>query len=159
VEGHVLQPHLWGIALAYMLRVVRLVVLVSGLDPYMPSVQPPGQGLDKMAQHSELLVGRSKPVSGRLLSDSLLKRNRPHAVSRPFSPVRLRHRRRRHGLHTVRPQSGRCGWRLMCSGLRKRSGQAGEWASVISLGGRCRGTAFGLSTWGQRRAGIRFSRS
>jgi MFS family permease len=118
---------------------------VSWMPLYMSKVRHPDPGLAKWLNTLPLLVGGATCVIGGLLSDGMLKRTGRTRLSRALFPVCG------FAIAAVAmasipfaPSAG-AAVALMCLGsFGNDIGQAGEWASVISIGGRFAGTAFGF---------------
>ena len=137
--------HLWFIALAYMCGSFGWSFFVSWMKPYLATAHHPGEKLQNWLDMLPLFVGGATCVLGGVLTDALLRRTGRTRFSRALFPA--------------------CGFAiaaismacipfapntatavgLMCLGsFGNDLGQAGEWASVISIGGRYAGTAFGF---------------
>jgi len=137
--------HLWGIALAYTCGSFGWSFFVSWMKPYLASAHHPSPTIEKWLNMLPLLVGGGTCIIGGLLSDGLLKRTGRMRLSRAVFPacgfavaaVSM-------AAIPFAPSAG-VAVALMCLGsFGNDIGQAGEWASVISIGGRYAGTAFGF---------------
>ncbi len=139
------NKHLWGIALAYMCGSFGWSFFVSWMKPYLASTHHPGPTIEKWLNMLPLLVGGATCIVGGLLTDALLKRTGKPRFSRALFPacgfaiaaISM-------ACIPFAPNAG-VAVALMCLGsFGNDIGQAGEWASVISIGGRFAGTAFGF---------------
>ena len=136
---------LWFIALAYMCGSFGWSFFVSWMKPYLAAAHHPSPQLQNWLNTLPLLVGGATCILGGVLTDALLKRTGNARFARAIFP--------RCGFAVAAiamaaipfaPNAG-VAVALMCLGsFGNDLGQAGEWASVISIGGRYAGTAFGF---------------
>jgi MFS family permease len=137
--------HLWGIALAYMCGSFGWSFFVSWMKPYLAETHHPTPALQNWLNTLPLLVGGATCIVGGLLTDALLKRTgRPRFSRALFPACGFAIAAISMACIPFAPTAGTA-VALMCLGsFGNDLGQAGEWASVISIGGRYAGTAFGF---------------
>jgi ACS family glucarate transporter-like MFS transporter len=136
---------LWAIAAAYMCGSFGWSFFVSWMPRYMTSVHHPSAAIGKWLNTGPLLVGGAACVLGGALSDQVVRATRSLRLGRAIFPV--------FGYTTAAiamaciPFARTPGQAiaLMCLGsFGNDIGQAAQWASIINVGGRYAGTAFGM---------------
>jgi MFS family permease len=136
---------LWAIAAAYMCGSFGWSFFVSWMPRYMASVHHPSSGMGEWLNTGPLLAGGAACVVGGTLSDLLVRATGSVRLGRAVFPV--------FGYTTAAiamaciPFARTPGQAisLMCLGsLGNDIGQAAQWASIINVGGRYAGTAFGM---------------
>ncbi|HSZ57349.1 MAG TPA: MFS transporter [Tepidisphaeraceae bacterium] len=136
---------LWAIAAAYMCGSFGWSFFVSWMPRYMTSVHHPSATMGKWLNTTPLLVGGAACMLGGALSDQLVRASGSIRLGRGVFPV--------FG-YTTAAISMACipfahtpgqAIALMCLGsFGNDMGQAAQWASIINVGGRYAGTAFGM---------------
>ena len=137
--------NLWGVAIAYMCGSFGWSFFVSWMPKYMLDVQHPSETIAGWMNSGPLLFGGVACVLGGWLSDITVRRTGSARWGRAVFPIIG------FGIAAVAmagiafAKTPTQAFVLMCIGsIGNDIGQGAEWASVIAIGGRYAGTAFGL---------------